>query len=590
VAALGQPPVRHSADRRRRVSQFQENVGVPTRNFNVVLSDIIAQNREIWDKTNDMTGRGLFSQPGNTVGPLPLPSVCSSAFLAFDATGLNPVCVQISSADSLITPGSVVNGDFAVWSGTNGKALADGGSFASPPPIGNVPPNTGFFTNIPFGGLNSVTSAYTITTSDCGKTVQAGTGSTGFFVVGVPSPGGFPSVCPIVIVNGDTSRGKGISNDPGCSDRSVLWMGQACEIGIVNGAWAVLSRPGRYKPPANTTLNFYSDFVNGVDTAGSTDGLAPGASAFKSAEMCFLNAADQIDYNGAAQTQVRCNMAAATADTQGMHVPVHGLVGAQGGAAFQIVGASLAVSGAVNDGSGHCLITVPSNATYVNNQIVSVYGILGATTCNGTWAVGRDGSNQLTLLGTTFSGTYTSGGTITNGSSFNTTGVDAVDCYFGSVLQFYNVTFISSSNDIGVLWGCKVYLQAGNSFGPSGGAQILANFAGSQVHFEADIGLSGSATTAFVLASNQGLILTDIAMSINLIPSTSFAFGSGFAVAINQGQANFSQVTINANGSLSASIRCNAGNLGLVISNTGSANTYFPGSSNCTTNNGGVVN
>ena len=80
------------ARRPRRVSQYNEGIGVPTRNFNRDLTDIIAQNRELWDKTNDMTGRGLFSQPGNTLGLLPLPSACVNGFLGFDATGLNPLC------------------------------------------------------------------------------------------------------------------------------------------------------------------------------------------------------------------------------------------------------------------------------------------------------------------------------------------------------------------------------------------------------------------------------------------------------------------------------------------------------------------
>ena len=81
------------ARRPRRVSQFTEGRGVPARDLNQALTDIIAQNRESWDKINDVSGRGLFSQPGNTVGQLPLPSQCASSYLTFDSTGLNPVCV-----------------------------------------------------------------------------------------------------------------------------------------------------------------------------------------------------------------------------------------------------------------------------------------------------------------------------------------------------------------------------------------------------------------------------------------------------------------------------------------------------------------
>jgi hypothetical protein len=69
------------------------------------------------------------------------------------------------------------------------------------------------------------------------------------FTVTVPSVSGFPSNCVVNITNGDTTtlRGKGIAGlgGSGCSTQNILWPGQTCKIGIVNGAWAVLSRPGR---------------------------------------------------------------------------------------------------------------------------------------------------------------------------------------------------------------------------------------------------------------------------------------------------------------------------------------------------------
>lgn len=86
------------ARRPRRVSQFQENRGVAARDLNQVLTDVVAMLREDWDKINDVTGRAIVSQPGNVVGPLPLPAACQNAILGFDATGLNPVCDPPSSA------------------------------------------------------------------------------------------------------------------------------------------------------------------------------------------------------------------------------------------------------------------------------------------------------------------------------------------------------------------------------------------------------------------------------------------------------------------------------------------------------------
>src|SRR5580704_2533958 len=127
-----------------------------------------------------------------------------------------------------------------------------------------------------------VTANTTIAAKYCGGTVQAGTGSTGFFTITVPGVSGFPSNCVVNITNGDTTtlRGKGIAglSGSGCSTQNVLWPGQTCKIGIVNGAWAVLSRPGRWRPPPTfgTLTNFYSDFNNGSDSTGAADGLAPG--------------------------------------------------------------------------------------------------------------------------------------------------------------------------------------------------------------------------------------------------------------------------------------------------------------------------
>lgn len=96
------------ARRPRRVSQFNENQGIPARALNQTLNDIVAQNREEWDKTNDLTGRGLFFAPGNTTGPMPPAIQCENSYLAFDATGLNPVCVLSATQPTL--PLAVPNG------------------------------------------------------------------------------------------------------------------------------------------------------------------------------------------------------------------------------------------------------------------------------------------------------------------------------------------------------------------------------------------------------------------------------------------------------------------------------------------------
>ena len=111
------------ARRPRRTTQFQENRGVAARDLNQVLTDLTAQNREIWDKINDVTGRGLFSQPGNVVGPLPLPAACAGEALTFDATGLVPICVPIGSISGGGTVGAGAANSVAVYALT-GTAIA----------------------------------------------------------------------------------------------------------------------------------------------------------------------------------------------------------------------------------------------------------------------------------------------------------------------------------------------------------------------------------------------------------------------------------------------------------------------------------
>lgn len=115
------------ARRPRRTSQFAENVGVSARSINQVITDLTAQNRETWDKINDVSGRGLFSQPGVTLGRLPLPAACAGGFLAFDGTGLQPVCLTgAAGSGNVVGPNPTTNNGLALWNGTTGTLLKDG--------------------------------------------------------------------------------------------------------------------------------------------------------------------------------------------------------------------------------------------------------------------------------------------------------------------------------------------------------------------------------------------------------------------------------------------------------------------------------
>jgi hypothetical protein len=439
-----------------------------------------------------------------------------------------------------------------------------------------------------------VTSNTTIAAKYCGGTVQAGTGSTGFFTVTVPGVSGFPSNCVVNITNGDTTtlRGKGIAglSGSGCSTRNILWPGQTCKIGIVNGAWAVLSRPGRWRPPATLgpLTNFYTDYANGTDVLGATDGLAPGASAFKSVAQCLLIWDDQLDFDALGQTQAACNMAPATVDQKAIHFAIHSMVGAQGAAPVQVLGASLSITGAVSNG-GLCEITVSSTATYSTNELVSVYGVSGATGCNGAWAVTVTDGTHLTLQGTAFGGSYTSGGTVTNGSVLNVINDVAFQCYFGAIVQIQNVYIESSIVDINPTAKCYVTLQAGNILGGNPNSALIQVDNDATGFLAADIGIASGAGNSAVQVFSAGRF-TGTGGNINFVPGVNPSFsGFAFAYADTMGQADFSPIVINLNGNAVTGSRCQANIAGFIRSRGGVANTYFPGSSNCTQSGGGNI-
>lgn len=91
------------ARRPRRAVQF---VGQPSaRDFNLILTDIIAQNRETWDKTNDVTGRAILAPPGETLNILAAAATRANTVLGFDALGQ----IGFYSPASAVTAASNVN-------------------------------------------------------------------------------------------------------------------------------------------------------------------------------------------------------------------------------------------------------------------------------------------------------------------------------------------------------------------------------------------------------------------------------------------------------------------------------------------------
>lgn len=115
------------ANRPRRTAQFSESRGVTARDMNQALTDLVAQNRETWDRTNDVTGRAVLGLPGETVGPLPAQASRASKFFTFDSSGNPSVTSPTPGLGNVIGPATSTIGHFATWANTTGTTLADSG-------------------------------------------------------------------------------------------------------------------------------------------------------------------------------------------------------------------------------------------------------------------------------------------------------------------------------------------------------------------------------------------------------------------------------------------------------------------------------
>lgn len=93
--------------------------------------------------------------------------------------------------------------------------------------------------------------------------------------------------------------------------------------------------------------DYYCDFTNGND---NNSGLSSGAGAFKTLQGALNYIGNNVDLYG---YNVVINMAASTTDTTGVHFSEHAFVGAQGGAAVKIKGATgAAISTTSSDALG----------------------------------------------------------------------------------------------------------------------------------------------------------------------------------------------------------------------------------------------
>lgn len=343
------------ARRPRRVSQYNESVGVPTRNFNRDLTDIIATLREMWDKNNDVTGRSVLAPAGETLALLPVKASRLSQGACFDSNGNLVPCVSI--------PGSTfAAGANITFTGTNPTTI----STASPPTYAagaNIiftGSNPTTISATPGTALNPQAGNYTIQTSDCGKIVQE-TG--GPWTVALPAVTGFAAGCSVTVNNGNALRAHRMSGFPSYTP-TFLYGGQSETVTVLNGAWVVTSAPGRFKITTATTI--YVNASTGSDTLN--DGLALG-SPKATVQAAFYTVTNDFDYFTGISSIPLVTVLQGANDTTGVHFGPQGLSGAAAGGSITWDGGGFSVANSGDtDDAVHLFF---GTALYIQNLTIT---------------------------------------------------------------------------------------------------------------------------------------------------------------------------------------------------------------------------
>jgi hypothetical protein len=233
--------------------------------------------------------------------------------------------------------------------------------------------------------LNTQVVPYTIAPSDCGGTVQAGTGSTGLFTVTLPSISGFDPKCTVRVVNGDAVNAKSLAGFPAPS-HSKLYPGQAETVAIVNGVWVMTQAPGRFKVPGGT-FNLYANQTSGNDANDGLTVSTPTQHILAVLDI-ILNDFDLTSYAGfsgepSGPTLILIHEPAGICDTNGIHYSPHGsAVGAVGGAAIKVIG----------DGAGSGICAVGNDAVAVfNGGILQLQNLVLSSTAGNDIVTGPGG-------------------------------------------------------------------------------------------------------------------------------------------------------------------------------------------------------
>lgn len=422
-------------------------------------------------------------------------------------------CAWLATADAQSFPGKIHSGNVygnpaateapgtdatlsalfdRVFGTTPGLYLQRGASLWGGVPSAGTPP--GVATNV----LHTATANYTIAASDCGATVQLGTGSGGPFQVTIPAAAGLPATCVFTLNNLDAQSLKFVTGFPG------LFPGQTTTVSNVNGAWVNTVPAGRYRPASGATFQMYADASLGSD---SNDCLAAGAG-----RACLTL--------GALRTRAQQFL-----DLRGTASVVYNATGA-----FTVgiseVGPLVGQANAVNEtwafASGSTIITsggaTALEAVYgAQFEVTSVAGNFtveapSAGVCVNSSAGGAFiGLPAMTLLGCNGVAIQTGwGGTIIVGGNLNIEG-NAQNLVFvsGGVVQF-NPGLTHTFSNIAIYSSSVFWAYAGGILGINGQTWVNAgNASGSR--FRSEYGgqiVTGSGSLTYLPGSTAGTTAT----------------------------------------------------------------------------------
>jgi hypothetical protein len=109
---------------------------------------------------------------------------------------------------------------------------------------------------------------------------------------------------------------------------------------------------------------------------------------------------------------------------------------------------ALDVTGAVDNGSGLIRITVASTTTLTDGGFYTLSDVGGVPNADGTWEIDVVDGTDFDLVGSTFAGTYTSGGTVGGSLDAMTQSLDTF-----SVADLAQIAFAGTDNTVGFLQG-----------------------------------------------------------------------------------------------------------------------------------------